>query len=181
MKRVLLAVGIVLVATAPLLAQTPWIHVEVDESGDDQAHVKVNLPLTVVRVALEVAPERFIDDGRLQLSHVDKDLDIESLRALWNALRDSGEAEFVTVEEADETVRVRRVGDTIRIEIEERSEISPERVHVEIPVSVVDALFSGEGESLNIGDALTELSSERGDVVRVDDGETKVRIWIDER
>jgi len=49
------------------------------------------------------------------------------------------------------------------------------------PRPFVDALFSGDGDTLNIEDALSELSKERGDIVRVDDGETKVRIWIDER
>ena len=52
---------------------------------------------------------------------------------------------------------------------------------VEVPVRVVDALFSGDGETLNIEEARDELSKERGDIVNVDDGETKVRIWIDER
>lgn len=181
MKRVLLVAGIVLFAAVPLFAQTPWIHVEVDESGIDQARVKVNLPLSVVRIAMDAAPDRFIDDGRLHLGHVDRDLDIASFRKLWAALRDSGDTEFVTVEEDDETLRIRRDGDYIRIDVEERSDDSPEQVRIDIPVSVVDALFSGDGESLNIGDALSVLSSERGDVVRVDDGETKVRIWIDEK
>ncbi len=181
MKRFLLIVGIALIAAAPLVAQTPWIHVEVDETGDDQSRVNVNLPLSVVRVAMQAAPERFIDDGRVHLNHFDQDLDVEDLRKLWTELRDSGNAEFVTVEEEDETVRIRRDGNYIRIDVEERSGNSPERVHVDIPVAVVDALFSGDGDSLNLEDALSELSSERGDVVRVDDGETKVRIWIDEK
>ena len=46
---------------------------------------------------------------------------------------------------------------------------------------MVDALFSGEGQELNLKEAISELKSLRGDIVRVDDGETKVRIWIDEK
>lgn len=181
MKRVLLVAGIALITVAPLAAQTPWLHIEVDESSSDQAQVKVNLPLSVVRIAMQAAPEKFINHGHLHLSHFDRDLDIEDLRQLWTELRDSGNAEFVTVEDEDETVRVRRDGDYIRVEVEERSRVSPEQVRVDIPVAVVDALFSGDGDSLDLEHALTELSAERGDVVRVDDGETKVRIWIDER
>ncbi len=48
-------------------------------------------------------------------------------------------------------------------------------------MSVVDALFSGEGQDLNLKDAISELKSLRGDIVRVDDGGTNVRIWIDEK
>lgn len=181
MKRALLVVGIILIAAAPVLAQTPWIHVEVDEPGDDNTQVKINLPLSIVRIALEAAPERYIDEGQLHLGHLDHDLDIESLRSLWSELRGAGDADFVTVEEDDETVRIRRDGDYLRVEVEGRSADSPEQVQIDIPVSVVDALFAGDGDSLNIAEALDELSSERGDVVRVADGETNVRIWIDEK
>jgi hypothetical protein len=48
-------------------------------------------------------------------------------------------------------------------------------------VSVVDALFSGEGKELNLKGAISALKSLRGDVVRVDGDDAKVRIWIDEK
>ncbi len=180
MKRVFLAALALAVAT-PLFAQTPWIHVEVVETGEDDTRVNINLPLSVVQLALEAAPEKIISHGELHLRHVNKDLDVESLRKMWAELREAGDAEFVTIEEEDETVRVRREGDFIRIDIDDRADGDPEQVHIDIPVSVVDALFSGDGETLNIKDALSELSKERGDIVRVDDGETTVRVWIDER
>lgn len=181
MKRAALIAAVASFTALPIFAQTPWIHVEAHEPGDDQTSVNVNLPLSVVRIAMRAAPDKFIDDGRLHLGDVDRDLDIETLRQLWTELRDSGNAEFVTVEQTDETVRVRRDGNTIHVDVEERSDDSPERVHIEIPIAVVDALFSGEGETLNIEDALIELSSQRGELVRVNDGESRVRIWIDEK
>lgn len=164
-----------------LMAQSPWIHVEVDEGGDGDTHVNVNLPLSVVQVALEAAPEKIIEDGQLHLGHVDHDLEIEDLRRMWEELRNAGDAEFVSVEGDDENVKIRREGDFIRIDVDERGTDSSDEVHIEVPVTVVDALFSGEGDELNIERALQELSSQRGDIVRVDDGETKVRIWIDEK
>ena len=180
MKPVLL-VALALAVATPLFAQTPWIHIVVEETGEDDTRVNVNLPLSVVQIALAAAPEKIISHGELHLRHVNKDIDIESLRKMWTELREAGDAEFVTIEEEDETIRVRREGDFIRIDIDGRNHGDPEEVHIDIPVSVVDALFSGDGETLNIEDALSELSKERGDIVRVDDGETKVRIWIDER
>ena len=180
MKPVLL-VALALAVAMPLFAQTPWIHITVDETGEDGTRVNVNLPLSVVQIALAAAPEKIISHGKLHLRHVNKDLDIESLRKMWAELREAGDAEFVTIEEEDQTIRVRREGDFIRIDIDGGADGDPEQVHVAIPVTVVDALFSGDGETLNIEDALSELSKERGDIVHVDDGETKVRIWIDER
>ena len=180
MKPVLL-VALALAVAMPLFAQTPWIHITVDETGEDNTRVNVNLPLSVVQIALAAAPEKIISHGKLHLRHVNKDVDIETFRKMWAELREAGDAEFVTIEEEDETIRVRREGDFIRIDIDGRNHGDPKQVHVDIPVTVLDALFSGDGETLNIEDALSELSKERGDIVRVDDGETKVRIWIDER
>ena len=181
MKKVLLiAVAALLLMTSPILAQTPWVHVEVEEGGDDNTHIKVNLPLSVVQVALEAAPEKFLEDGKIHLHNMDHDLDVEDLRKIWAELRAAGDAEFVSIEGDDKTVHVSREGDLIRIVVDGRKEGSTEQVRVEVPVAVVDALFSGEGESLNLHDALEELKNQRGDIVRVDDGETKVRIWIDE-
>jgi hypothetical protein len=51
---------------------------------------------------------------------------------------------------------------------------------VDLPVALVDALFSGSERELNIRAALGELRRMRGDVVRVNDRDSKVRIWIDE-
>lgn len=188
MKRTSLVAAIALLAATPLFAQTPWVHVAVDEPADEAGgnatKVNVNLPLSVVRIALQAAPDHVISEGKIHLRHVDEDIDIASVRAIWAELKSAGDAEFVSVEEDDQSVRVRREGDTILIDIDERDNIDgdePKQVRVEVPVRVVDALFSGDGETLNIEQALDELRTERGDIVHVDDGDTKVRIWIDEK
>lgn len=185
MRNILLVMVLGSFVATPALAQTPWIHVAVDEAateaGVGNTRVNVNLPLSIVRIALQAAPDDVISDGKVRLEHVDQEIDVESLRQMWTELRASGDAELVTVEEHDGTVRIRRDGDLVRIDIEERDDGNPERVRVDIPVRVVDALFSGEGETLDIERALDELSNERGDIVNVNDGETKVRVWIDEK
>lgn len=184
MNRTVLAALLALpIGAIPLQAQTPWIHIEVDENKAgteaDPTHVKVNLPLSVVQIALEAAPEKILDQGRIRMHPIDEDLDVEDLRRIWNELRNSPESEWVNVEKKDETVSVRRQGDQVLIEVDDRKEGA--KVHVQVPVSVVDALFSGEGQDLNLKDAISELKSLRGDIVRVDDGGTNVRIWIDEK
>ena len=110
---------------------------------------------------------------------------LRAARLLWAELKNAGDAEFVTVESGDESVRVARVGDKIRVFVEELKEDegaeSAERVQVEIPVEVVDALLSGEGEDLNLEAAVARLADQRGDIVKVEDGESRVRVWIDEK
>jgi hypothetical protein len=54
----------------------------------------------------------------------------------------------------------------------------PERVRVDIPVGVVDALLSGDGESFNLLAAINELEGNTGDIVNIEDGDETVRVWI---
>ena len=166
-------------AASPLAAQTPWIHVEVDEAGEDATRVRMNLPLSLVQVAIDAAPDKVVKEGHLHLGHSDHDIDVEDLRRAWQELRNAGDAELLSVEGADETVSIRRAGDLVLIDVDDRKD--GDKVNIQLPVSVVDALLSGEGEELNVKDAVAELKALRGDIVRVDDGESKVRIWIDEK
>jgi hypothetical protein len=166
-------------AASPLVAQTPWIHVEVDEAGEEETRVRLNLPLSLVQVALDAAPDKIVKEGHLHLGHAEHDIDVEELRRAWQELRNAGDAELLSVEEADETVSIRRAGDLVLIDVDDRKD--GDKVNIQLPVTVVDALLSGEGDELNVKDAVAELKALRGDIVRVDDGDSKVRIWIDER
>ncbi len=179
---ILLLVGAVaLLSSGPAQAETssPWIHVEVDEAGENSSKVRVNLPLTVVRAALRLAPDKLVSDGHFHLPDNDHDLSVADMRRLWTELRASGEAEWVSVQEEDQTVSVARRGDVIRVQVQEPGK--GEQVLVEVPIAVVDALFSGEEDDLNLEGALDELATLRGDIVRVDQEDTKVRVWIDEQ
>src|SRR5262245_6869930 len=155
MNRTFLAASFALsLGALPLQAQTPWIHVEVDENGKeadaDDSHVKVNLPLSVVQIALEAAPDKIVEDGRLHLHNLDNDLDVEDLRRMWQELRSAPDSELVSVEGKDGRGRVsiRRQGDQILVEADEHEDKST--VRVQVPVTMVDALFSGEGQELNL-------------------------------
>ena len=56
-----------------------------------------------------------------------------------------------------------------------------ETVRIEVPVSLVDALLSGDGDEANVQAAILELKKRRGDIVRVQDDDSHVRVWIDEQ
>ena len=167
------------VAAGGALAQeaaTPWIHVRVEEAKGTK--VNVNLPLAVVQAALALAPERLVEKHQIRLHHGHK-LKVSDLRKMWTELRDAGDAEFVSIEEEDKTVTVRRVGDRIEVRVDEPED--GEQVRVDVPVALVDALLSGEGEEVDIAAALAELGKMRGEIVTVTDKDDTVRIWIDEK
>jgi hypothetical protein len=179
-RRTLFGAGLALAlvaAAAPARAQSePWIHVRVVEH-DDGNKVSVNLPLALAQVALEVAPRDIMEKGRLKLR--EKDITVSDIRRLWTELKASGDAEFVTVEERDKTVRLARAGDHLHINVNERSGKN-EKVQIRMPLAVVDALLSGSGESMDIGAALMQLKGQRGEIVTVEGSDSNVRIWIDE-
>ncbi len=178
-RRLGMVTMLVLLPVSLLAAQTErsWIHIEVTEG--DETTVNINLPLAAVEAALELAPDEIISGGRARLPQGARDISIPALRRLWQELRDVGDAEFASLQDDDRTVTVTRSGDYIRVDVESTS-AEAEQVHVQLPVSVVDALLSGDGESVNLRAALEELSRERGEMVRVEGGDSRVRIWVDE-
>ena len=167
-------------SAAALQAQeSPWIHVEVIESGGKAEKVNVNVPLSLAQVALDALPEDIT--GKITAEFQEKGIKLADLRKLWAELKNSGDAEFVKVESEKESVRVTRTGQLIQVRVEDRKGDATEQVHVDIPVDVVDALLSGEGEELNLRAAIQQLSGRRGDIVNVTDSKSKVRVWIDAR
>jgi hypothetical protein len=113
-----------------------------------------------------------------------EDLDNADIRAILEAVRDAEDGEYVRVEGHDETVRVAKRGAYMHVRVEEHDSWgdADELVRIRIPMAVVEALIQGEGEELDVAaavDALDELG--KMELVSVDDGESTVRVWIDER
>ena len=157
-----------------------WLHVRVDEHGKS-SRVRVNLPLTVVEAALEAAPAKIVDKGRIKIDlrhDGDHDLSLAEMRRMWHDLKEAGDTEIVSVEDGDETVKVARKGDVVQVRVSKPSE--KEEVHVDVPVNLVDAVLAGTGDSVDVKAVIRELRSQRGDIVRVNDSHSAVRVWIDE-
>jgi hypothetical protein len=161
-----------------------WLHVRVDESRGKSgkgSKVRVNVPLAVVEAALEAAPQKFVEKGRIKLDmgRNDHDLSLQEMRRVWKELKDAGDTELVSVEEEDEHVTVARKGDVVQVRVTNTKD-DQEQVHVDVPVNLVDAMLAGDSESVDVQAVIRELRSRRGDIVRVTDKNSAVRIWIDE-
>jgi hypothetical protein len=166
--------------TAPAASSndgTAWVHVRVEEPKQ-RSRVHVNLPLPAVEAALKAAPDVIASEGRIHLGAHGRHLDIDDFRQMWSELRKAGDTEIVSVEDGDDRVNVSRKGDLVLVRVQEDG--GRETVHVDVPVALVDALFSGPASELNVRAAVAELRKLRGDVVRVNDRDSTVRIWIDE-
>jgi len=192
-KSIQAGIGLLaLLAAAPVAAQTvtPWLHVRVEEVKQ-ASKVSVNLPLSVVEAVIKASPDMIERHGRIHLGreHGKHGLKLADLRRAWKELAAVGDAELVTVESEDENVKVQRKGDLVQVFVEQKARTDKdgkklkgaEQVRVEVPVSLVDALLSGEGDEANIEAAILELRKRRGDIVRVQDDDSHVRVWIDEQ
>ena len=172
--------GFVLGATA-LQAQVgsaaAWLHVRVEE-GAKGSKVSVNLPLTVVEAALKAAPDAIAADGKFHVGRDNHGLSVADMRRIWTELKNAGDTELVSVEGKDETVKVARRGDVVQVRVNRAG--NGEEVNVDVPVSLVDAALAGEGDTIDVKALVRELAKRRGDVVRVNEKDNKVRIWIDE-
>ncbi len=186
-KLLSLAVGaaMLLAVGATAQAQTAgWIHIRVME--DEGTSVNVNLPMSLISVAMELAQKHAFDgdmdfgdefDGHVRFGH-GNDFEVEDIRRMWAELRDAGDADYVQVQDGDENVNIYRRGDIVYIEVDKDGE---DKVRLQVPFSVVDVLLDGEGNELNLVGALEEMaSSNNGEILQVNDGDTTVRIWIDD-
>ena len=183
MKAVMMAAVLAAVAAGGARAadkSSAWLHVRVEEPRKD-SKVEVNLPLSVVGVALSLAPEEVMSEGRIHLHghhHHGHDLSVADLRKLWIELR-SAEGQLVSIKDEDAVVSVERKGDQVVVHVDNPRE--KDKVDVQVPLSLVDALLSGTGSELDVKAALAELQKMRGDIVRVDGHDGQVHVWIDER
>ena len=167
---------IVTVVTQESSDPKPWLHLQIENDEPGGESVGINLPLGAVTAVLSMAPDTVVVNGHLEVGP-EHGVSVAEVRELWRELSSVGDAEFVTVQNGDAAVRIARVADRVEIRV---SEGGNETVEADVPVSVVDALLSGEGETVNIDAALATLDTLRGDIVRVTENKRQIRLWVDE-
>lgn len=171
--------AILLLVAAGAGAQERWFHIHVVEGGDNAAEVTVNLPLALIETALKLIPEEVNKEMHVEFGEAG--IDLEDLREFFNEMRETDDATFVTVESEDQTVRVAKEGDFLVAKTTERSEDGAQ-VDVRFPFDVLEALFSGDQDELDLAGAVRALAEYTdGDIVRVTDGDTRVRVWVDDK
>lgn len=172
------AIALATLFSLSLLAQQkkdPWLHVEVKESKDDPETVKVNLPFSMVDVALKIAQDKKFNGGKFRLDSTE--LSVPDIKKMWTEFKKAGNADFVTVEKKTESVKISREGNYLLIKVSEKNQ---QKVDLRVPVDVVDALLSAPGDELDIKAALVAMQQKgNSEILSVNDKDTKIRIWVD--
>lgn len=164
----------------PVSSGDRWLHVRVTNQESKDETVRVNVPLELAEKVLPTINRDRLHNGKVKVDQMDTHgVDI---RALLDAVRTSKDGEFVTVQNHDSDVRVAKQGGYIFVRVYEKEHPKKSEVEVKVPMKVVDALFSGGNDELDLVAGLRALSAQ-GDteLVSVKDKENTVRVWLDSK
>jgi hypothetical protein len=170
-----------------------WLHLTIEEpdaaDGDD-VRVRINFPLRFAEALLPLMEGGTnLRQGRVRLDIDDSDIGAADLAAAWQAVREAREGQFVVLQphrgrSGDERVEAARVGDTLVVRA--RDGISQAKIQVPMRVaeSLVKAATDTEADDPAEIDLAALLRDMReigpGELVRATDGDSHVRIWIDD-
>jgi len=176
-RRLTLAVLVLGALTVAANAQyKQWLHVRVDSPKKGGETINVNVPLALAEAVLPLIKEKEVSGGKIRFDH--KDITTQDLRKMWQAVKEQGNAEYVTVDTADTHLRVAMEGDYLIVRTDETSK---SQVQVTLPAKVVDALLSGPDDTLDLLAAVRALQeSGTKEIVSIKDEETNVKVWIDD-
>jgi len=162
--------------TASTFAAERWLHVHVDEAGEDGEKVRVNIPLSIVEKILPAVESDDLKHGTVRIGN--EDMGNADLRKMWEAVRTLEDADFITVQ-GTQNLRVGKQGGFLIVKAD-GGKHKKGTVNARVPIRVVDALFSGNSNELNIVAAVHALGDyQDGDLVTVEDDDSHVRIWVD--
>jgi hypothetical protein len=173
----LLAAGLVGTAQRAAAADL-WLHIDVNGKGDQ---ANINLPLSMVRNMAPMLEDKGHGHGSKRIHVRDKDLSVSELRQAWREIANGPDTNYITVKDQDSDVHIGKQGDYLRLKAKDRGG-DGEDVDLKIPLDVVAALFSSDGDELNFGAALDALARRgEGELLTVNGNDETVRIWVDSR
>ena len=168
---------IVLFGSVAMAQSNHWIHVMVEEGGDNGERVKVNIPASLVETVLPMIEENDLVMDKIRLDKLP--LTVEQMREIWKTVQSEGDFELASIQDDDMDLRIYKKDDYLYVR---SSEEADQKVTVTIPAQVVDLLLSGDGDELNVMAAAKALTQTHvGELVEVRDGDDTVRVWIDTR
>ena len=180
MKRMTTAlIALALVVAAPVAAadSTRWLNVHVTEH-EDGANIEVHLPLSLVLAVIKSVDVENFHAGKVDIE-LDEDVDID-WPALFRAVKDAPDGDFVKVDAEDATVVVTKRGGPITVDVDAVDDEDQAKVNVTLPASLIDAIQIDEDNRIDMAAVLESFSDlPDGDLVTVTSTDADVRIWIE--
>jgi hypothetical protein len=157
-----------------------WLHVRVISTNSRGETVRVNVPLELAEKVLPAIDHDRLHKGKVRIGCMD--CDGVDVRTIFEAVRNSRDGEFVTVESNDADVSVTKKDGQLLVHVHDKNKPKHSQVEVKIPMKVVEALLSGSKDELDIAAGLHALAGQ-GDVelVSVKDEDSTIRVWLDSK
>jgi len=152
------------------------IGIEIIDNQTGEDRMKLSMPVGAVESMLHVAEEEIQAEFARGIRHGGLDI-----RKLYMAMRDADLSDLLEVNQANgEQVKIWKDGDAFHLKVWDGDDIDP-KVRIELPLLVLDALFSGDAEEgLNLKAALDSFR-DLGPMtlVEVYERDETIRIWLD--
>jgi hypothetical protein len=157
-----------------------WLHVRVISTNSKGETVRVNVPLELAEKVLPAIDHDRLHNGKVRIGCMD--CDGVDVRTIFEAVRQSRDGEFVTVQSKDEDVSVMKKAGQLLVHVHDKKRSKDAQIEVKVPMKVVEALLSGSKDELDIVAGLHALAGQ-GDVelVSVKDEDNTIRVWLDSK
>lgn len=155
-----------------------WLHVRVISTNDKGETVRVNVPLELAAQVLPAIDHDRLHDGKVKIGCMDcNGVDI---RSLFEAVKNTKDGEFVTVQSKDADVKVAKKDGMFLVHVHDKYKPKMSQVEVTVPMKVVEALLSGDKDELNLVAGLHALASQGNmDLVTVKAEDSTIHVWMD--
>ena len=180
-RNIFQAVTILLLSAVALMAAPPerWIHVQVKSARGVSGNVSINVPIEMASAVLPSIPADHQHPAKFSLQAEVNGMD---LRAMLDAVRNSPDNVFVTLERHGEEVSVAKSGRNLLIKIVTKPSAEQhlgKTIAIKVPIPVVQAMLAENSDEVDIGAGIRALTRE-GDVdVTVNSEKETVRVWTD--
>jgi hypothetical protein len=176
-------VAILFLSAAALMAAPVerWIHVRVESAKGVSGNVSFNVPIEMASAVLPAIPSDREHHGKFSLQASVNGAD---LRALLDAVRNSPDNVFVTIERHDAEVSVAKSGRFLVIKIVEKPSAEHQlgkTIAIKVPTSVVRAMLSNNSDELDVDAGIRAVAREGEVDVTVNSEKETVRVWTDTR
>ena len=182
-RNIFQAVAILFLGAAALMAAAAerWIHVRVESATGVSGNVSINVPIEMASAVLPSIPADHQHHGKFSLQASVNGMD---LRAMLDAVRNSPDNVFVTLERHDKEVSVAKSGPNLLIKVVEKPSAEHhlgKTIAIKVPIPVVRAMLDNNSDEVDIDAGIRALTRE-GDVdVTVNSEKETLRVWTDTR
>jgi|HubBroStandDraft_4_1064222.scaffolds.fasta_scaffold18268_4 WD40 repeat protein len=157
-----------------------YLHVRVTNTSDKEV-VSVNVPLSLAEKVVPAINHGKLSQGKVTIDEGEmKDVDV---RAILEAVKNSPDGEYVTIQGKDQDVRVAKSKGNLVVHVTDKSKAKEKggsKVDVIIPMSVVNALMPSDKHEIDLVAAIHALSNSGEKLmVTVHDSDDDVKVWVD--